>query len=357
MKRTAFLTAGSLALLIAGPACGRLNYEEIRIPVSSAANNQMLVFNIDSQPQGASTYVDSVSVGQTPVTVQAAYDCKDVTYKTEKKAVVRRWGLDVGAGAGLLGGAILFGGVAAAPDVPTEGRIGLGVVAGGLFSVGLALFVRGLVLKSKHGKIVSSSEESVTECPPKNWKLLLAKDGYVPAERILKPADADHTSLVILAASSVMGTGSATPAMMDKAALLSSMAAKTDTLTGSDQKVSKSAQKVVEERMQNLQSYVAVTPEYEAAGDDFFLNMDAADTKMFEMTTEKGYCYIISNVAEPGNPLYLAVFRDGKEIAKNFTGSDIASVEFCSTSSDPVRVTTYSVNPTTVGFRIYYLAK
>jgi hypothetical protein len=357
MSRMTFFTAGALLTLLAGAACGRLNYEEIRTPISSAANDRTLVFNIDSQPQGANTYVDSVSVGQTPVTVQAALDCKDVTYKTEKKGVVRRWGLDVGAGAGLLAGSFLFTGGAAAPDVPTEGRITFGIIAGGLFSVGLALFVRGLVLKSKHNKVVSSSEQTVTECPPKNWKLLLAKDGYVPAERILKPADAGNTSLVILAASSVMGTGAAPPAMVDKAALLSSMAATTDTLTGSDQKVSKSAQKVVEERMGNLQSYVAVGPGFEVAGEDFFLSMEAADTKMFEMTTEPDYCYIISAVAQPGNPLYLAVFRDGQEIKKNFTGSDIASVEFCSTSSDPVRVTTYSVNPTTAGFRIYYQAK
>jgi hypothetical protein len=188
MKETTLPLAGAILLLFAGAACGRLNYEEIRTPISSVANDRTLVFNIDSQPPGANTYVDSVSVGQTPVTVQAAYECKDVTYKTEKKAVVRRWGLDFGAGLGMMAGSLIFIGPAAAgpEDMETNIRIALGVMGGSLFAAGLGLFIRGLVLKSKHNKVISSSEQTLSECPPRNWKLLLAKDGYVPAERILR---------------------------------------------------------------------------------------------------------------------------------------------------------------------------
>jgi len=356
MKRIITLSAVALPALLAF-SCTRVNYETTRTPTASVTKTRTLLFPIESQPQGVATYVDSVNVGPTPVTVQASYDCNEVTYKSDSITKVSHAGLDITAGAILLGGGLMFFAFNAIPEMPTEGMITTSVIGVGLSIPGLALLIRGAVLKKKNGKIKSSEMQTVEECPPRVWKLILAKEGYLPAERILKTSDEGKTSLVILSPASIMGGGAPPPAAVDKAALLSSMAAKTETLTGSDKTVAGGAKTAVQERMKSIPAAASFGEGFESAGDDLFITLDAGDTKMFEMTTEKGYCYAITSVAQAGNPVYLAVFLDGKEIVKDFTGSDMASVNFCSTSSDPVRVTLYSINDSVAGLRIYYQAK
>jgi hypothetical protein len=356
MKRIIRFSVVSLPALLA-ISCTRVNYETVRTPTASVTKTKTLLFPIDSQPQGASTYVDSINVGPTPVTVQAGYDCNEVTYKNDTVTKVRNAGLDITAGAILLGGGLMFLAFNGIPSIPPEGMAATSVIGVGLSIPGLALLIRGSVLKKKNGKIKSSEMQTVEECPARVWKLVLAKEGHLPAERILKTSDEGKTSLVVLSPATMMGGGALPPAAVDKSALLSSMAAKTETLTGSDKTVAGDAKMAVQERMKSIPEAVSFGEGFESAGDDLFITLEAGDTKMFEMTTEKGYCYAITSVAQAGNPVYLAVFRDGKEIVKDFMGSDMASVSFCSTSSDPVRVTLYSVNASVAGLRIYYQAK
>lgn len=354
-KYRAFNALCAAAVVFCG--CARINYEEVRTPMSTVKKEKSIQFQIDSQPQGAGTYVDGVAVGPTPVTVQTTYQCNEVTYKAEKVLKARRTGLDIGAGAGMLSGALVLGLAAGFGAQNTESQIAAGVLAAGLAVPGLALFIRGLVLKKKHGKVQSSQVKTIEECPPKFWKLVLTNYNYLPAERILKVKDSGKVNFVALSPATIISSGAPPPAAVDKGTLLSSMAAKTDVLSGNDPSVSKDSKKAVKERMKTLTSHISVGEGYEVAGDDLYLSMEANDIKMFEMTTEKNYCYIISAVAQLGNPLFMAVFRNNKEIVKDFKGSDIASVRFCSDSSDPVRVTTSSLNQTAIGLRIHYLAR
>jgi hypothetical protein len=336
--------------------CTRVNYEQVRAPISTVVKSKDLQFQIESQPSQASTYVDSIAVGTTPVTVQTPYECNEVTYKEQTVLRASRTGGDIGVGIGLLSTAVLVSLLYIA-DPPTEGKIAVGVITGGLAIPGLALLIRGSVLKARNGKVVSTKQVTLEECPQKKWKLILAKDYFMPAERMLSVSDAFKPYLVALTPAGILGTGAPPPAALDKAALLSSMAAKTDPLTAAEQKVGTGSKKVIEERMKNLSSQLVVGKEYEAAGNDIFFTIDASDIKMFEMTTEKDYCYIIAAVGEPDSSIYMGIFRGGKEIAKDFRGQDISSIQFCSDSSDPVRVTTSTDKPTAVGLRIYFLAK
>jgi hypothetical protein len=358
MKKSLMIIAGAM-LSVLCPRCARVNYETVRTPVSTVKKDKAIQFSIDSDPRGASTYVDSVAVGPTPVTVQTTYPCSEVTYKTESVFKARKTALDITGGSIMLGSAVLAAALLGAKmdDTAHDAAIAVGIMTAGLGAAGLALIIRGIVLKAKNGKVRSSQEKVVQECPSKTWNLVLAKDNFMPAERVLKFSDANKTTMVTLTPATVLSSPTPPPAALDKTALLSSMASKTEALSGEDATLSADSKKIVEERMKNLASYISVGKDYEAAGDDLYIPIEANEIKMFEMTTEKDYCYIISAVGEHGSPLYMAVFRGEEEIAKDFKGTDIATVQFCSDSSEPVRVTTSSEANTTVALRIYFLAK
>jgi len=153
-------------------------------------------------------------------------------------------------------------------------------------------------------------------------------------------------------------TGPSAPvASVDKGSLLSSMAAKTEAISASQTSVAETAKAQVQERVKDLPSLVKVSGDYEAAGDDIFYLVSSNDITMFEMTTEAGYCYVVVVVPEAGKPVYMAAFSGSTQLADDLTGQDVAVIDFCATSSTPVRITTSAAQSTVAALRVYYLAK
>ena len=358
---SALMVAAAFGALTAA-SCSRINYHEVRTPITTEVKQQNIQFTVNSDPSGADVFVDSTAVGTSPVMFQAPMTCNQVTYESKWVGKAWRTGADIGVGAGLLAGALIFGlgyglnlHFNPEPDEETGNYAALGVITGGLFIPGIALFIRGLVYRGKHDKVKKVEQKTLEECPDKKWKLILAKNGYMPAERIIGANDLRKDQLIALTPATILGT-SAPAAAVDKLALLASMAEKTDAMSG-QQDLSQGSQAVVEARMKTLPAPAAASEGYELAGDDFFFAMGTNDIKMLEMTTEKDYCYVITAVVQPSIPIYMAVFQKGEEIKKDFIGRDMAEVQFCSNKSQPVRVTMSSYQPTAVALRIHFLAE
>ena len=357
---TVIVAAAFCALV--GVSCARINYHEVRTPLTTEVKQKNIQFTVNSDPSGADVFVDSTTVGVSPVTFQAPMTCNEVTYESKWVGKAYRTGADIGVGAALLAGALLFGlgyglnlHFNPEPDEETGNYAALGVITGGLAIPGIILFVRGLVYRGKHGKVKKVEEKRLEECPDKRWKLILAKNGYMPAERIIGANDLRKDHLIALTPATILGT-SAPKAAVDKVNLLASMAEKTDAMSG-QQDLSQGSQAAVEARMKTLPAPAAASEGYESAGEDFYFAMGTNDIKMLEMTTEKGYCYVITAVAQPSIPIYMAVFQKGEEVMKDFIGRDMAEIQFCSKKGKPVRVTMSSYQPTAVSLRIHYLAK
>lgn len=352
------ITASSIIFIILCCKCSRGRYESVQTPLYTEKKEKTLRFDIDSQPQGASVYIDSTLVGSTPVTVQETYVCNEVTYKKEFILKTERTGIDIGAGAVILGAGLAFGLTAGIVHLESDAQGAFITLGTGLGIAGFAFLVKGIIFKVKNGKTQFIEQNVMEECPAKEWQLILTKDNYICAEKILTVESAMKKNLVIMIPANVPMPAAPPEAALDKAALLSSMAEKSEAIAEKEETISNESRKFIKQRMDTLTSHIQQIGEgYEAACDDLYFSIDAGKTKTFEITTQKGYCYAVTAVAQPGKAIYMTVFRGQKEITKDLSGSDIANVFFCSDSSDPVRVTILCKQPANVGLRVYLLAK
>jgi|GEM_PF-2792289 len=339
-------------------SCTRTNYHTSRTLLSSSEQKQDLEFKIESQPPEAITYIDSTLVGNTPVTVKAPYICKNYTYEEKTIFTARRTTADIVIGSIFLATSLSFGLLAGLSKTEkVEDKIGYSLVAAGTGIPGIIHLLIGTINRHRNGKTVSSRQIVESECPQKQWKLVVAKDFFLPAERVLSVSDAFKPYLVVLTPASTPPGGYVPPAAIDKAALLSSMAKANSAISSDEMKVDQDTKKSIEERMKNLRSQIGVESQYETASEDVFFTVKKDDIRMLEMTTEKDYCYIITATGEQNSAVFIGLFRGTKELANDMRGMDTAYVKFCSETNEPVRVTVSSTSNNTIGLRIFYLPK
>lgn len=337
-------------------SCTVVYYEEVKTAVATRHVDKSARFKFDSRPRGAAVYVNNSPVGETPVSFDSSYRCKAVDYRVDLVTRVRRWGADLGLGIGLAATGSLVALATWETFGPSDEKTGKtigSIIGGGLVVAGASLIINGAVLRSRSGKIKASKKETVEQCPSPFWQVVFSKPGFIPVEKRLTVDDSLNPVFVLLSPALPPPRGGLSAE--EKASLLSSMAEKRADGGENLSLPVAEAKKIVEDRIKNLERLVTIGKGYNRAGDDIFYSLDKRDDiKMFEMTTEAGYCYIVTCVAQPSTPVYMAVFQGKQEVAKDFTGSDIARVEFCSESNEPVRVTTSSKVPTPVGLRVYY---